>query len=197
MNRRMTVLGALGLILVVALWFMFLWRPAGDELAEAQDRTAAARQTNAALEADIARLADLELQRPQLQGELERLRAAIPEGSDVDQLIFSFQEAADASGVEWAGYTGSDPAPTESDPTLSEMRIQLTGSGGYYQVLDFLVRLSKMRRIVLVDNLSLQAEGSEDEFGPPSISWTIGVRTFVSSPAEPAPATTATEGAAE
>jgi type II secretory pathway component PulM len=43
MNRRLALLFGLILVLIVGAWYLLLWSPAGDDLADAEQRLAAAR----------------------------------------------------------------------------------------------------------------------------------------------------------
>ncbi len=199
MNRRLVLIAAVASIAIVGLWWVFLFSPAGDDLAAAEDRRDSAENQLATLREQRDRLALLVEQRPFFQSELESLRAAVPEQDDLAGIILSIDEAAKASGVTFVSFAASEPAvPDEFG--LAPVQIQVSGDGGYFQVLDFVNRLNRIHRIVVVDSINLVAAGGED-LGPPRLSWTMAMSTFVTGgpTADPAadPAAQATETSTE
>ncbi|MEM9037706.1 MAG: type 4a pilus biogenesis protein PilO [Actinomycetota bacterium] len=178
MSRRGLIITALACVAIIGLWWVFLFSPAGDDLAAAEERRDGAETQLNTLLQQRDRLSLLVEQRPFFQSELESLRAAIPEQPDLAGVLLSIDEAARASGVTFLNFSASEPVSTDAFG-LSPVTIQINGDGGYFQVLDFLNRLNRIHRIVVVDQLNLAAESGED-LGPPRLVWTIGLTTFVS-----------------
>ena len=187
MNRRLLIGAGAAVVVVLAAWYLLLWRPAGDDLAAADARYDDARAQNAELRTQIARLEERELERPALQSELGVLQAAIPEEAQQAELLLSIDEAADESGVDFLILQAGDLA---ADPSgLGSIQVNVSGDGGYFQVLDFLNRIASTQRIVLVDTLSLTATEAADQIGPPDLTWTFTLRAFTTAPpSEIAPA---------
>lgn len=178
MNRRILLIGAAVLVVIVVAWFFLLWRPAGDDLDEANERLDDARARNSQLAATIARLEAQEEERPRLQSDLEALRAAIPAEADQADLQLGLNEAAEASGVELLSLTYNAAA---GEGQLQSIGVQMGGEGGYFQLLDFLNRVSALHRIVVIDGLNISSTATESDFGPPDLTFQMNARAFVAS----------------
>jgi Tfp pilus assembly protein PilO len=177
-NRRLVLIAAVVSIAIVGLWWVFLFSPAGDDLATAEDRRDSAQVELATLREQRDRLALLVEQRPFFQSELESLRAAVPEQDDLAGIILSIDEAAKASGVTFVNFAASEPG-TADEFGLAPVQMQVSGEGGYFQVLDFVNRLNRIHRIVVVDSMTLTSASTEEDLGPPRLTWTMGMTTFV------------------
>lgn len=190
MNRRLVLIAAVVSVAIVGLWWVFLFSPAGSDLADAEDRRDSAESQLVTLREQRDRLALLIEQRPFFQSELESLRAAVPERDDLAGIILSVDEAAKASGVTFASFSASEPG-TPDGFGLAEVQLQVSGDGGYFQVLDFMNRLNRIHRIVVIENVNLSAGGADD-LGPPRLNWTMGMSTYVTSTGAEEGAATAT-----
>ena len=178
MNRRPVVIAAAVSVAIIGLWWVFLFSPAGDDLAAAEERRETAENQLVTLREQRDRLALLVEQRPFFQAELESLRAAVPEQDDLAGIILSIDEASQASGVTFETFGASEPAVPDAFG-LSPVQIQVSGNGGYFQVLDFVNRLNRIHRIVVIDNITLAAGGDETDLGPPRLTWNLAMSTFV------------------
>lgn len=177
MSRRGVIIAALACVAIIGLWWVLLFSPAGDDLAAAEERRDSAETQLSTLIQQRDRLTMLVEQRPFFQSELESLRAAIPEQADLAGVLLSIDEAARASGVSFVSFSASEPAGADSFG-LSPISVQINGDGGYFQVLDFLNRLNRIHRIVVVEQLSLSATGTDD-LGPPRLTWNVALSTYI------------------
>ncbi|MEM8906027.1 MAG: type 4a pilus biogenesis protein PilO [Actinomycetota bacterium] len=184
MNRRLILIAAALSVAVIGLWWVFLFSPAGDDLAAAEDRRDGAETQLVTLREQRDRLSLLVEQRPFFQSELESLRAAVPEDDDLAGIILSIDEAAKASGVTFESFSASESG-TPDGFGLSPVLLQASGDGGYFQVLDFINRLNRIHRIVVIESLSLTSAASAEDLGPPRLTWTMGMTTFVTPSAVP------------
>jgi Tfp pilus assembly protein PilO len=177
-QTRKIVLGAVGAVLALfALWFFLLWGPQGGKLVDAQEREDAAATTNAELVLRRDRLAAAQEEAPALQAKVETLRTAVPDDPQLAQFILAANDAASASGVDFLSISPTPPTASV-DPTLpASVNLGITVDGGYFQVLDYLNRLSDLDRIVVVDTLGLAPAGGEDG-GPVGLSVSVTARMF-------------------
>lgn len=153
MNRRMlSIYGGICAVLLVA-WFMLLWSPKGSELSSARDRRTAAEAQAAELEARVARLQASLRRSPELQADLQRVRSAIPTTPDLPQFILDTDDAASKAGVDFLSITPTAPAAGVGGPT--EVRLSMTVKGGYQPMLAFLDNLLTMRRLVVLDQVTI------------------------------------------
>lgn len=197
MNRRLVMMFGLVLLLIVAAWYALLWRPANDDLAAAEQRLSVAEAQREQLQVQQRNLESLTDERPRLQSEIEQLRAAVPDRAGVADILLLVDEAARDAGLSFVNYTSSE-AGTADTFGLSSVQIQITGDGGYFQVLDFINRLGRFERVLVVDSVSLTGAQDEDTLGPPIIDLTLGVTAYVAGAAgatDGTVQTTATDGA--
>ncbi len=178
MSRRFTLYVVLGFFAIVGLWYFLLWSPATQDLADAEDRGSAATTQLIALNAELNELIIAEGDRPALQSELEALRAGVPATPDEAEILLAVRAAAESSGVAFLDYSASPPVASE-DGNLGEVRIEIAGNGGYFQILDFMNRLNAEYRILVVDRINLDAVSTEVDFGPPVLNWQFSLRAFV------------------
>lgn len=205
MNRRVTLMAILAAVVVLVAWYFLLWSPRSDELDEARERKEQAEQENQNLEAQLARLRADQQREPQLRASLEKLRVAIPDRPDLAQFILDTNDAAVRSGIDWVSIAPTPPAAATpaatatttttapettgttgtTAPPVAQLPAQIVLSmqvnGGYFQVMDFLNRLDAMPRIVVVDGLTMSADGTG------RLSATLTARMFTQPSAVPPP----------
>jgi Tfp pilus assembly protein PilO len=129
-NRRAVIVGLAGALVLSLLWFFLLWSPQGKRLDAADERKAAAEQTNSQLQVTLDRLRDLEERRPELEDQLAQLRRAVPDQPQLARLLLTANEAADASGVELTTVTPTKPATDAAATTATTAPSSGTTGGG-------------------------------------------------------------------
>ena len=135
----------------------------------------------------------------------DRLKVALPDAPSLDTLVLGLNAAAAQAGVDVTAIQPSPPSaltgaavvgrpasgqapvtgtpggagPTPAEP-LSEIHFSLTALGGGTQLLDFLNRLDKLGRVVVVDGISLSGgklhAGGQ---GEGTFTATLTARAFV------------------
>jgi Tfp pilus assembly protein PilO len=161
MNRRAVVFGALAVVAVVALWWVFVFSPMGDTLDDERDELEQAERQGQTLTAELNQLQDLEERSPEIEAQLGRLSAAIPESPNQADFISGLNAIADESGITWQSVTMQEPTEaTAAAPPTTPVQIQI--EGGYFQVLDYLNRLEDFERLVVVDAVNLSGAEAED-----------------------------------
>ena len=188
MNRRLLIPVGVG-ALVLIVWFVALWSPQGSALSDARKRKNTALQQGATLRDQLARLQQARAAQPLKQSQLETLRIAIPDDPNLAQFILDANDAATKAGIEFLsisptppatqsqGTTAPPPAPgSTSGATPVPIKMAMTVSGGYFQVLDFINRLNRLPRIVVVDTLGLTGSGDAS-----TLQVAISARMFTTS----------------
>ena len=184
MNKKYALVGGGVALAMIVGWWFFLWGPAGDAVAAADTRFDNANTQAAQLEVQRNRLLSIEEDLPQLQSRLQTLSAAVPDQASMSDFLLAASEAEVDSGLDFLTVSASPPIPTNT-LGLSKISVQLTGTGGYFQMLDFINRLQAMHRVLVIDNLTAvaaQAGEEEEAFGPPDLAVTISGSLFVATP---------------
>jgi Tfp pilus assembly protein PilO len=204
MNRRAVVLGAIAVIGIVALWWVFVFSPMGSDLDEAKEDLENARREGLELTAERNELQDLQDRSPELEADLAQLSAAIPESANQADFISGLNDIADESGITWQSVTMQEPtAGTPGQPPT--IAVQISIEGGFFQALDYLNRLEDLERLVVVDSITVNSAGEEgtgDPTDPGSgltgsdgdLSISLNTRIFSQSTLDTAPGTTTDPG---
>jgi Tfp pilus assembly protein PilO len=210
LNTRLLIPLGAGLVLLL-LWYVVLWGPQGSALSKAKTRGGAATAQRETLRDQLNRLQQSRRDQPLKQAQLETLRVAIPDDPNLAQFILDTNDAASRSGVDFLSITPTPPgtggaqgttattAPTTAGGgSVSAIRIAMNVTGGYFQILDFVNRLNRLPRIVVVDTLSIASNATGLQVSLQEHMFTTSSQAIASSAAAPAAgapgATTTTTG---
>lgn len=161
MNRQALLLTAVGSLLVLALYWMFLLSPKRAELAETNEAIIAAVDQQAQLTNRINALKDVRAAAPAVEAQLAASEALLPSGPALPPTLRQLQLAADEAGLFLSSVSLSQPSPlvVEGVPAgVSQMSATLALTGSYFQVIDFLRRVADpviTPRAVLWSSVSL------------------------------------------
>jgi Tfp pilus assembly protein PilO len=202
MNRRLLIPIGVGVVLVL-LWFVALWSPQGSALSDARKKASDAMQQGATLRDQLKRLQDSRRDQPLKQSRLETLRVAIPDDPSLAQFILDANDAASIAGIDFLSVTPTPPSAQGQATTPTTVagaaggaagapvpiRIAMTISGGYFQVLDFMNRLNGLPRLVVIDSVTMTAQAAATQ-----LQVTLQERIFTTSSRPVAGATTPAGG---
>jgi Tfp pilus assembly protein PilO len=166
MNRKVMMLGAVGAVAIIALWWVFAYAPVGKQLNDQHTQLAEAQHQTQQLQTQLAQLNDAKSRAPQLARQAGRLSAAVPPTADQADFITSLNDISRSAGILWqsvtfsapsgagagAGAGGSTPAGGGATPTIP---VQIQIKGGFFQITDYLNRLETMDRLVIVDGVQI------------------------------------------
>ena len=143
MNRIAVLLTALGLLAVTVAFFLFLFQPAREDLAEIEEQIALEQQQQSQLLQDIARLRDVRERAPGIESELAAANAVVPQEAALPALVRQLQSAADDSGMVLSSVATSRPSELADveEPGLSGIDVNGQLTGTYFQMVDFLRRI--------------------------------------------------------
>lgn len=142
MTRIAWVLTALGSILLAAVWYLFLFSPTTDEIADVRAATDQARDEATSLRAQAAQLRQVRENAPETEARIATARSLLPDESAMPSLLRQLQDAADESGVELVGVAPSAPRTFEvAGNEIVSIGVRLQVEGTYYQLVDLSRRL--------------------------------------------------------
>jgi type IV pilus assembly protein PilO len=156
MNRRTIVFGALAAVAIVALWYFLVFSPKNNQISDEKDNLAEAERQGQTLEAELRQLQDLANRSPEIEAQLGKLSAAIPEQPNQADLISGLNDIADESGITWQSVTMQEPQPgtAQAPPTIP---VQIQIEGGFFQALDYVNRLEHLERLVVIDGVTMNS----------------------------------------
>lgn len=204
MSRTALVLSALGAILVVILFAVFVFQPAREELAAVEEQIELELDEQERLEAEIARLRLVREDAPGVEADLAAAEAIVPRDPALPALVRQLQLAADEAGIELTSVSTSRPVEVEEAPAqgLSSIDVSTQLEGGYFQVVDFLRRIEEPGITPRGINW-LNASVTRNDESYPDLSVALAGRAFALLPVppppepEPDPEAEATEDAAD
>lgn len=176
---------------VGAFWYFF----AQDAMAANDAKAAELATINQSIDRGLAtakRLPEFRREVEQLEAQLTRLRAVLPEEQDVADLLRRVQAMATQSRLTIRGFT---PRPVTKRQMHVEWPIGLQLEGTYHDLGMFLERVSKFPRIINVGNIHIKAQ--ETPAGASTITAECTATTFVLIESQPAPKAGAPAGAAK
>ncbi len=163
MRQRPVLLGAVAAVLVVLVWFFLLWSPRSAALDDARTDARNAQQREQELRSRLARLQAAQNDEARLRAQVETLRSAVPDATNLAEFILDANDAATRAGIDFLSISPTQPvggvvpaAGVAAPPAgLTPVPLGLSVTGGYFQVLDFMNRLYALPRLVVVDGLAV------------------------------------------
>jgi type IV pilus assembly protein PilO len=180
-----TQIGVFVVLSLAAVGAFWNW-VARDAMAAIAEQKAQLTTINQNIERGLAtakRLPEFRREVAQLEAQLERLRAVLPEEQDVADLLRRVQAMATQSRLTIRGFT---PRSVTRRQMHVEWPIGLQLEGTYHDLGTFLERVSKFPRIINVANIKIRARDVQS--GVSTITAECTATTFVLLEAQPAAA---------
>jgi type IV pilus assembly protein PilO len=194
---KMPWYGQVGMFIALAMagagTFYHLY--ARDMMQNIESRKTQLATINQTIERGLAtakRLPEFRREVGQLEAQLERLRAVLPEEQDVADLLRRVQAMATQSRLTIRGFT---PRPVTRRQLHAEWPIGLELEGTYHDLGAFLERVSKFPRIINVANIKISAKPNAQPGGT-TVTAECTATTFVLIEPQPAAAAPGQPGAA-
>ena len=168
MNRRAPIIAGAVVLLVALLAVFLLVLPKMGDVSETQDELQAAEDQQITLAAQLNALQDAQAAAPETEAEIAALDTQVPPVADLPSLFRLLQGAADRSAVDFFSFTPGAPAPNVTG-SYSTIASQVTVSGGYFAIDEFLFLLETLPRAAKVTTLAM-TPGSGGAEGTTTIS---------------------------
>ena len=153
-NRNLLILGALGIVLLIVIYYFLLLSPLLqrlDEQAQARDSKQAQLEQ---VQQQVDELEEVRRESPDIERQLLELSKRIPAQPQVPTFVVQAQEIADASGVTQLTV---DPEPSTSPEGGGDYRVvpvTMQFKATYDEMQDFLMRSRNLARLVTVTNIT-------------------------------------------
>jgi Tfp pilus assembly protein PilO len=162
-NRRVILVSVAACALVTGAWYAFLWSPQSEKINKTNQLLTTTQQQQKDLSLQLRGLESAKKKLPEIKAQLDTLKAALPDAPRLDNAIATVQDAAKGSGVDLTSLTPAPlPAPGTKTPgpqaAVPEIKVTISVTGSYFQVMDFVNRLNAAPRLVVVDNMSLSGQ---------------------------------------
>ena len=151
MPVKLVLLGIVAIILIV-LGYWFLWSPEIDELDQAKAKEQELRQTFLAKKAQAVKVDAYKQQMIDIEKTFGALLKQLPDKSQMDGLLTDINQAGLGRGLEFDLFK---PGQETMADFYAEMPIQIKIRGNYHDVGAFATDISKLSRIVTLNDLNI------------------------------------------
>ena len=141
MTRPAILLGVLGAVLIVALWWLFVYSPGADELAQVQDEIAAAEAEQASLEQRIEALEAVRARAPEIEAAIALAAGVVPSEPGLPAAFRQVEAAAEDAGATIRSLAAQRPVPVEELSELHQIEVTMNVEGSYFQLVDLVRRI--------------------------------------------------------
>ncbi len=176
MKRNALIAGVAGFVVILLAWYFIVYSPIGDTLSTTKTSVAAEQGKEQSLQADLARLNSQQKSSTEQEALLRKFDQAIPKLPDLGEFIIQANNIADDAGIEFLSIAPSPPAASGASSTIS---LTINVSGSFFQIENYLTRLEKLDRLVIIDGLNMTTGGSDAaSAGDTTLSVTLTGRMF-------------------
>jgi Tfp pilus assembly protein PilO len=158
-SRRAPIVAGFIAVAVALLAVFLLVLPKMSEVTTTEEELQTAEDQEVALAAQLDALEDAEAAAPRTEAEIAAIEAQVPPTADLPTLFRLLQGAADRSAVDFFSFTPGTPAPNAGG-TYSSIASQVTVSGGYFAIDEFLFLLETLPRAAKVTTLAVASSGA-------------------------------------
>jgi Tfp pilus assembly protein PilO len=153
-NRRAPIIAGAIVLLVALLAVFLLVLPKMSEVGETEDQLQETQDQEINLAAQLNALEDAEAAAPDTELEIAAIDEQVPPTADLPSLFRLLQGAADRAAVDFFSFTPGTPVPNLTG-SYSTIASQITVSGGYFAIDEFLFLLETLQRAAKVTTLAV------------------------------------------
>ena len=157
------VLLAVLFVLVVAAGYWFLWSPALDELDQAKNKETELRQLFLTKKSQAINLDAYKQQMVDVEKTFGALLRQLPDKSQMDGLLTDINQAGLSRGLDFELFK---PSPEVISEFYAEMPIVIKVIGSYNDIGAFATEISRLSRIVTINDISIAPANKEAKDGP-------------------------------
>ena len=153
-DRNVLILGTLGMVVIVILFYFLLLSPLLQRLNELdqarEDKQAQLEQ----VQQQVSELEEVRRNSPEIERQLLELSKRVPTQPQIPTLVVQVQEIAAASGVTQLVVEPGDAAAPAGGGDYQVVPVTMQFNGTYDQMQDFLLRTRNLARLVTVTDVS-------------------------------------------
>jgi type IV pilus assembly protein PilO len=181
MAAKAGVVAAIVVLLTALNYFVFSIPTFGSSISETEDRIAKIDVEQKRLDNDLIEktaiannLNQFRREKELLEQRLQEALAELPEEKKIDELLQLFQERARKAGLE---ISTIEPQPEVNEGFYARVPISMVVSGNFHEIVTFFDSLARLRRIVNVNDILLDAP--KDAGGKVILNAKFLVTTFM------------------
>jgi len=141
------------IILLAALYYSFLYSPRSDEMAKLTDSVEIARNEKTAKLQKAANLPRLKKDIQQLEMELTKAIAQLPNKKEIADLLRTISAKASQSGLDILLFR---PRAETYQEFYAEVPVDITVKGSFHNTVGFFDEVGRLNRLVNIDNIGFK-----------------------------------------
>ena len=141
------------IILIAALYFSFLYSPRADQVAKLVDSVEIANNEKRVKTQKSANLGRLRKDLQQLDAELKKAVAQLPEKREIAELLSNISAKAQQVGLDVLLFR---PRPEAFQDFYAEVPVDITVKGNFHNTVSFFDEVGRMNRLVNIDNIGFK-----------------------------------------
>ena len=142
------------IILLSALYYSFLYSPRSDEMAKLADSVEIARNENTAKQQKAANLPRLKKDIQQLERELTKAVAQLPNKKEIADLLRTISAKALQSGLDVLLFR---PRAEAFQEFYAEVPVDITVKGSFHNTVGFFDEVGRLNRLINIDNIGFKS----------------------------------------
>jgi type IV pilus assembly protein PilO len=140
-------------ILVSALYYSFVYSPRSDEIAKLADSVEIARNEKNAKQLKAANLARLRRDIEQLEMQLKKAVAELPNQKQIAALLVNISAKAQQAGLDVLLFR---PRAENFQEFYAEVPVDITVKGNFHNTVSFFDEVARLDRLVNIDNIGFK-----------------------------------------
>jgi type IV pilus assembly protein PilO len=141
------------ILLISALYYSFVYSPRSDEVAKLADSVEIARNEKTVKTQKAANLTRLQRDLQQLDMELKKAVAQLPNQKQIADLLTNISAKAQQSGLDVLLFR---PRPETFQEFYAEVPVDITVKGNFYNTISFFDEVGRLNRLVNIDNIGFK-----------------------------------------
>ena len=150
--QKLAILGVT-IILIVALYYSFLFVPRSDEMAKLADSVEIARNEKTIKGQKAANLPRLQKDLLQLEAELKKAVAQLPDKKEIADLLSNISAKALQSGLDVLLFR---PRAETYQEFYAEIPVDITVKGNFHNTVGFFDEVGRLNRLINIDNIGFK-----------------------------------------
>jgi type IV pilus assembly protein PilO len=151
-KQKLAILAVI-VVLLGALYYSFLYAPRAEELAKLADSIEIAQNEKKIKTQKSANLARLRKDLQDLDAELKRAVAQLPEKREIPELLSNISSKARQAGLEVLLFR---PRPEAFQDFYAEVPVDITVKGNFHNTVSFFDEVGRMNRLININNIGFR-----------------------------------------